>query len=63
MGLGLIEQGGLPLALLLDIGSRIDGPYVSTTVGLILVAIVINELISPLFLGLILGGTSHGRSP
>ena len=63
MGLGLIEQGGLPLALLLDIGSRIDGPYISTTVGLILVAIVINELISPLFLGLILGGTSHGRSP
>lgn len=58
MGLGLIEQGGLPLALLLDIVFRIDGPYVSGIVGLILVAVVINELISPLFLGAILGSAS-----
>ena len=47
LGLGLLEQGGLALAILLDFQQRFSGPEVSAAVSFALVAVVLAQITSP----------------
>lgn len=49
LGLGLLEQGGLALAILLDFQQRFSGPEVSAAVGFALAAIVLTQMAGPYF--------------
>ncbi|MFW5975523.1 MAG: hypothetical protein ACOCP6_02060 [Desulfosalsimonas sp.] len=47
LGLGLVEQGGLAVAILFDFQQRFSGPEVSYVVGFALAAIVFAQLAGP----------------
>ncbi|MFW5909073.1 MAG: hypothetical protein ACOCR8_05495 [Desulfosalsimonas sp.] len=54
LGLGLIEQGGLAVAILFEFQQRFSGQETSYAVGFALVAIVMAQLASPYFASLVL---------
>ncbi|MFW6081046.1 MAG: hypothetical protein ACOC7W_03955 [Desulfosalsimonas sp.] len=54
LGLGLLEQGGLAVAILFDFQQRFSGPEVTYAVGFALAAIVFAQLASPYFAALLL---------
>lgn len=49
-GLGLIEQGGIPLAILFDFQQGFPGGLTSKIVSVAIIALIINDVISPLFI-------------
>ncbi|MBW1990128.1 MAG: hypothetical protein JRI97_11380 [Deltaproteobacteria bacterium] len=50
LGLGLLEQGGLAMALMLEFDRAFPGPAAHAAVSLVLVAAVATDLVHPLFL-------------
>lgn len=50
LGYGLLEQGGLALAMLLDFSQSFPGEMTTKAVSLVLIAVIYNDLISPQFL-------------
>ncbi|MCP4348640.1 MAG: hypothetical protein GY795_24435 [Desulfobacterales bacterium] len=54
IGFGLLEQGGITLAMLLDFGQSFPGHVTTQVISLILIAVVYNDLISPVFLNRLL---------
>jgi hypothetical protein len=51
IGLGLIEQGGFSLAILYDFYMTFQSDSIAVIVGIALVAVVLNDLLSPAMLG------------
>ena len=54
IGLGLIEQGGLALAILYDFYQAFQSDVTATVVGIALLAVVANDLLSPAMLAAVL---------
>lgn len=50
LGLGMIEQGGISLAILFDFQQGFSGNFTTQIVSFAIIAIIINDLISPLFI-------------
>jgi len=50
LGRGLIEQGGLPLAILFDFNQGFSGIFTTDIITIAIIGLIINDLISPLFL-------------
>jgi len=48
LGLGLIDSGGLPLAILFDFQMRFPGEATSQIIGLALLAVIYNDFLSAL---------------
>ncbi len=61
LGFGLLEQGGIALAMLLDFGQSFPGQMTTRVISLILIAVVYNDLISPLFLNRLLQGKNKNH--
>ena len=51
LGFGLLDQGGLPLAILMDFSRSFPGDTAGRVLGLALLAVILNDLASPYFLG------------
>jgi len=51
LGFGLLDQGGLPLAVLMDFSRSFPGDVTGRVLGVALVAVILNDLASPYFLG------------
>ncbi len=49
LGLGLLHQGGLPLAMLLEFQQGFPPPMSSWIVSLVLIAVLYNDILGPLF--------------
>jgi hypothetical protein len=60
LGLGLLGQSGLCMALLLDFTGRFPGEVVRVVAGAILAAVVINDGIGPWFLRGVIRDEDHG---
>ncbi|MBI9075002.1 MAG: hypothetical protein JEZ02_06285 [Desulfatibacillum sp.] len=60
LGLGLLDHGGMSMAILLDFSMSFSQTYTVPVVSAILIGVVVNELLSPSFIGLILEGRRHG---
>lgn len=54
IGLGLLDQGGLPIAIIFDFSHRFAGPGTDFIVSLAILSIIMNDFISPLFLNRLL---------
>jgi len=47
LGIGLLCQGGLPLAILLDFQKEFSGLNISLIVGMVLISVIYNDVLSP----------------
>ncbi len=47
LGVGLLCQGGLPLAILLDFQKGFSGLNISLLVGMVLISVIYNDILSP----------------
>lgn len=54
LGLGLLEQGGLPLAVLFDFHQGFAGGPAGYAIGFALIAITVNDVFNPYFLSILL---------
>jgi len=54
LGLGLIGQGGLPLAILYDFQQGFQSEVTTTVVGIALISVIYSDVISPVLAGLLL---------
>jgi hypothetical protein len=50
LGFGLLEQGGLPLAILYDFYKGFSGEIVSQLVSVVIISIIFNDFLSPILL-------------
>ncbi|WP_028313850.1 hypothetical protein [Desulfatibacillum aliphaticivorans] len=56
LGLGLLDHGGMAMAILLDFSMSFPQSYAIPVVSTVLVGVVLNELLGPAFIHLILQG-------
>jgi hypothetical protein len=61
LGLGLLDTGGLPLAILFDCQRRFASPLTDTAVSAVLLAVILNDLIAPYLMGQLLGERNNVR--
>lgn len=54
LGFGLLDQGGLPIAIIFDFSHRFPGTETDVIVSIVILSIIMNDLISPLFLNRLL---------
>lgn len=62
LGYGLLAQGGLPLAILMDYHHSFHSDFLIRMTSVAILAIIYNEFLSPYFLARLLSKDSHGRS-
>ena len=60
LGLGLLDHGGMAMAILLDFSMNFPHSYAVPVVSTILIGVVVNEFLSPSFIQLILKRGRHG---
>jgi Kef-type K+ transport system membrane component KefB len=60
VGLGLVSQGGMALAIIIEFRLAVDHPITQLVVGIAITAIILNELAAP-WLALVVAGRPHER--
>ncbi len=60
VGLGLVSQGGMGLALIVEYRLAVDGPLVPVVAGIAITTIIVNELMAPWLTGKV-AGTAGGE--
>jgi hypothetical protein len=61
LGLGLLDTGGLPLAILFDCQRRFPSQLTNEAVSVVLLAVILNELMAPYLMGHLLGEGKNAR--
>ncbi len=59
LGLGLLDSGGLPLAILFDFQREFSSSIADQAIGIALLAVIMNELITPYAMGFVLRKGGH----